>query len=812
MLKFGHTKTIPALIEYRSKRTPSSIAIQSPSGQKWTFRELDIAVGRIASTIIQKNKGGRIGIVMKNGPELSFTILGAACAGTAVPLNPVYSESEFSDYFHRLRLDCLIIDEHQSAAKAAAEKMSLTLLGISECEEENVTLRKPKVNSKDVALLLLTSGSTGKPKPVPLTHRNLTVAARQVANSVNLTDRDVCLSMWELHHIGGLVDLLLAPIYSGGRIISTPGIDPEIFFELVEKFQPTWFQAVPTSLHAIATLAEKRRNVVCYGHFRFLRSVAAALPSELKVRVESIFGTPVVETYGMTEASPLITSTSLRTTSVNPGSLGQSCGTDIRILGNGGKVLPVGEVGEIAIRGANVFSGYENAVEENDKRFIDGWFLTGDLGKIDSKGCLFLTGRTKQLINRGGEKINPVEVELALHQYPAVRTAAIFAIDHKTLGEDVAGAVVLHSEKTVSIAELRTFLTERVADFKIPRQFIFLDSLPLTAVGKVDRPEIARLFKRKASEETKTEIGSNKGDLSELEQQLLELWKHELKLSSLNIEDDFFAIGGDSLSGVQLLAAVEEWHGAHMPDTLYNGISTVKEMAIQLEEGVSDNRLNREAQIAPELESAQRVMSAGSIPHLSDVATMKALPDHTDLGEAAPLYWCFNSPDKEYAGLANAWTCSTPIIGLYSGSDGSDRTNQIMANHYFKLIQQRRQNRPFYIGGNCRGARVATRLLTKFEQAGYLPKGAILMEYATSTVFDFSFPLLFLFGDRSDHVPLAEQAPIWKRSMESTNLTQAAHIQGEHGSFFRSDNIRSLESCIQKFLCHETKCHEKSVF
>jgi len=789
----NHFKSIPDILRQRAMLTPNKTAIQSISGDSWTFEELEKSTSQIACYIRDESGGGRIGIVMSNGPDLTLTILAATYAGIAMPLNPAHSQSEFMDYFQRLNISCLIVDSAQSKAAAAAKELSIRILRPTPNAGRSANKFEFSPAHSDIALILMTSGSTGKPKLVPLSHQNLCVSAAQVAESVKLTESDICLSMWELFHIGGLVDLLLAPILSGGMIISTPGIQTDLFFQLVSQFQPTWFQAVPTTLHAILAETTQRQYSASDHRLRFIRSVAAKLPDELKSQIEEEFSVPVIQTFGMTEAGPLITSTHLPPVPSKPDSVGTSCGTDIRVLGPKLEPLSTGNEGEIAIRGDNVFAGYEGDSEENRERFIDGWFLTGDLGRLDQDGHLFLTGRAKQLINRGGEKINPLEVEGILKKHSAVRDAAAFSVEHRTLGEDIAAAVILESNQSHSESDLRAYVSNHLAAFKLPQRILFLNTFPMTSIGKLDRPELARIANQKAKPTAEAT------DASKMELELAKLWEREMNVESIDIDDNFFAAGGDSLMGLRLLTAVEKWHGAAIPEAMMRGISTVREMAQLLSAAEGTNRTMADNPNPPPINHAEIVMNSGEIPTLSDCKTIKAIPSHTDTEEAPPLYWCFNSPDREMSHLVNAWTGSAHIMGLYSGHDTSDEVNEAMASHYFEVIRDRRHARPFYLGGNCRGARVAAKLLIKLKEAGLSPKGTILMEHATKAVFELDHPTLFLFGE-SSRVSKWNQRPVWRHAKKKTNAIQAAYIKGTHGQFFSPENISSLETSLKNFI------------
>lgn len=430
-----------------------SVALVTAEGETMSYTRLLDCVLRLAidlhAATLTVPRRPRIAIVLPNGQEMAVALLAVCHTGTAVPFNPAYTAAELERYLTETAVD-LVLTLKQGGGPAAviAEKLGLPVAYLAQGAEglvgrTDTGAMATAPGPNDLALVLLTSGSTGRSKAVPLTHRNVCCSALEVCKSIELSADDRCLSMWEQYHIGGVVDLLLAPLAAGGTIISTAGFDASQFFSLLQTMRPTWFQGVPTTLNELAGQVERRGLPPGPVSLRLIRSVAAALHPRLMADLERQFGVPVIQTYGMTEASPLITSTGLSPDRRKPGSTGRSCGTSIRIVDAKGANCGVCAEGDIAIAGSNVFTGYENDDEANAAQFRDGWFYTGDKGFLDAEGDLFVTGRTKQLINRGGEKVNPQEVDDALLALPEISEAASFAVKHPTLGEDVAAAVVL---------------------------------------------------------------------------------------------------------------------------------------------------------------------------------------------------------------------------------------------------------------------------------------------------------------------------------------------------------------------------------
>ena len=343
----------------------------------------------------------------------------------------------------------------------------------------------------DIALVLHTSGTTSRPKIVPLSQRNVTASAVNIAKSLRLSPDDRCLNIMPLFHIHGLIAAVLSSVGAGASIWCSPGFNALSFFNWVAEAKPSWYTAVPTMHQAILSRASRNQETVDQAGLRFIRSSSSSLPPQVMQELEDVFGCPVIEAYGMTEASHQMASNPLPDAPRKPGSVGVAAGPEVAIMSEDGVILNARETGEIVISGENVFSGYESNPAANAEAFTDGWFRTGDQGIMDDEGYISITGRLKEIINRGGEKISPREVDETLMDHPSVLQVVTFAIPHDKLGEDVAAAVVLREDTEATEKELREFAAEHVADFKVPRKILFLDEIPKGATGKLQRIGLA---------------------------------------------------------------------------------------------------------------------------------------------------------------------------------------------------------------------------------------------------------------------------------------------------------------------------------
>jgi len=343
----------------------------------------------------------------------------------------------------------------------------------------------------DTALVLHTSGTTARPKIVPLLQRNVIASSGNIARTLSLSPDDVCLNIMPLFHIHGLIAATLASLSAGARVCCTPGFNGLKYFGWLDAVKPTWVTAVPTMHQAILSRAARNEEIVARSRLRLIRSSSAALAPQVMAELEKTFRTPVIESYGMTEAAHQMASNPLPPRARKPGSVGVAAGPEIGIMGEEGRLLATGETGEVVIRGSNITPGYENNPEANAAAFVDGWFRTGDQGFLDDDGYLRLTGRLKELINRGGEKFSPLEIDHVLMEHPAVLQALTFAVPHHKLGEDVAAAVVLREGQSASERELRDFAAKHLAEFKVPRRIVIVREIPKGATGKLRRMELA---------------------------------------------------------------------------------------------------------------------------------------------------------------------------------------------------------------------------------------------------------------------------------------------------------------------------------
>ncbi|TVQ52131.1 MAG: AMP-dependent synthetase [Rhodobacteraceae bacterium] len=506
-------RTIPQIVA-----TGQGPALGAPGRPDLDYAGLAAQIARTARQIagLGLGPGDAVAIVAPNGPEMATAFLGVGSAAVAAPLNPAYREDEFAFYMEDLGAKALVVLEGaDTPARLAAARLNMRIVEMAvedgapagaftltedggAVAEEDGRLNGPE----DVALVLHTSGTTSRPKIVPLTARNVCASAFHIAGTLAIAPGDRCLNVMPLFHIHGLIAAVLTTLAGGGFIACTPGFNAMKFFGWMEEVKPTWYTAVPTMHQAILARAERNAEIIKANPLRFVRSSSASLPLPVFRQIEETFGCPMIEAYGMTEASHQMASNQLPPGKRKPGSVGMAAGPEVAIMGEGGALLPRGAVGEIVIRGENVTPGYQNNPKANAENWTEGWFRTGDQGIMDEDGYLTISGRLKEIINRGGEKVSPREVDDVLLEHPAVDQAVTFALPHDKLGEDVAAVIVLKEGATATAAEIRDFAGKQLAAFKTPREIIFVTEIPKGATGKLQRIGLAEklgLVKQEAS-------------------------------------------------------------------------------------------------------------------------------------------------------------------------------------------------------------------------------------------------------------------------------------------------------------------------
>jgi len=504
-----------------------------------------------------------VAVVLPNGPEAAVAILAVAAAAVCVPLDPNFAADEWRRYLGELRPAVLLTHaDMESACRIVAHNLGIPVVDIVLWPAKDVGAFDPlrlgtqastsvEVPSPDDnAFLLLTSSTTSNPKIVPLTHGNVCRSAFNMSSVLQLRPRDRSLQVLSLFYSHGLVSGLLAALMAGSSAVCAPRFDPNTFFRWLKEFRVTWYMAVPTMHRALLSAAVAQRESLQKCSLRLIRSGSAPLSEKLFHDLEAMFGVPVIASYGMTEAGTIAANPIARRV---PGSVGRPMGVEVAVLDENGKHLPPDHQGEIALHGPTVTRGYENDPIATKLAFRDGWFRTGDLGYFDRDGYLFIVGRAKEVIKRGGQQISPGEVEDALLKHPDVVEAAVFPIWHDRLGEEVAAAVVLRPDVKVSAQKLRVFASERLSAFKVPGPIHIVPEIPKGPGGKIKRSELAAALSIASPGARGERGGHSVPPRSELERQLAKIWADLLALDEVKLDQDVFTLGADSITVTQAL-------------------------------------------------------------------------------------------------------------------------------------------------------------------------------------------------------------------------------------------------------------------
>jgi acyl-CoA synthetase (AMP-forming)/AMP-acid ligase II/acyl carrier protein len=583
------------LLSHYGRNAPDRYAILAPGRHPMTYGALWMQASDIVRGLrsIGVGRTDRVAVVLPDGSEAAVAMIAVAAGAVCVPLNPGFTYDEYQRYFGELRLAALLTHAHSNAAsRRVAQILGIPVIDVSARPNEGagafcIVGQAPQraaddefASSADDAFMLLTSGSTSRPKTVPLTHASVCQSAGNVCTALELGSRDRLLSVLPLFHGHGLISGLLAALTAGSSVVCTPGFDATGFFGWLTEFRPTWYTAVPAIHQAILSAADSHKGAAQRSSLRLVRSASTSLAHDVLGGLEALFGVPVIDTYGMTEAATQITANPLRRR--KPGSVGQPAGPEIAILDSRGRRLAAGKRGEIALRGPTITRGYDNDAAATASAFRNGWFRTGDLGYLDADGYLFIVGRIKEIIHKGGQKVAPAEVEGALLSHPDVIDAAVFPVPHGRLGADVAAAVVLRQDAKVSAQRLRDFARERLAGFKVPGLIRIVPEIPKGGGGKIKRGELAAAFSKTPPAADKRG-GKMVSPGSELERQLARIWADLLDIDQVGVDQDVFALGVDSLAMTQMILRLEERFGVDFSfEDIFNA-PTVAALALRVE-------------------------------------------------------------------------------------------------------------------------------------------------------------------------------------------------------------------------------------
>ncbi len=687
-------------------------ALLPPDRAPLTFARLLKRVEEIKQTLntLGIGCGDRVVAALPAGADTALCFFAVACCATYVPLNPEYAEHEFVRYLARLRPKAVIVPGGAGQGiRNAASRLHIPvidLIGNANAPTGAFELRcnvradcaEPRwAGSEDIALVLLTAGTTDRPKLVPMKHRHLLAHARASKSHFQIGRDDRYLHITPMFHGHGLKSGLVLPVFAGSGVICAPGFDVASFFKNMATMGATWYSGGYTVQRTIRDRVREFRSVAESAKLRFTVSSSGPIDVRVVGELEHAFGAPVLNRYSSSETC-VLTCEPLPPRVRKLGSAGIAVLNEVRVVDPYGVPVGVGEEGEIVARGPGVMDGYLDDPELTARAFVNGWFRTGDAGRLDADGYLTITGRIKDLINRGGEKIAPTEVERVLAEHPAVGRVCVFGVAHPTLGEDVAAAVVPACPSRADERSIIDFAHARLAAFKVPRRVIFTEQLPTTGVGKIDRKACARLYTamRSGADSAEPTVAQS---VSRVESEVAALWCRILNARTVRRDADFFLSGGDSLKITELLVAIQQRFAVRIS------------MRETFEQGATVAAIARLITCAPIEMRSVDALPDGLMPLKAD-------------GERPPLFAIPGSDGNpgSYVHFCQLLDGLQPLYGLLSrGLDGRseplDRVEAIAADHIARM-RALQPSGPYFLIGACFGGRVAYEVARQLEAAG----------------------------------------------------------------------------------------------
>ena len=694
-------KTIGEIIQGHRDAEPDRIAVVALGKDPLSYAALHQQINVIRAKLRRGGFGpqARIGLAFLEGPDAVPVVLALACHATMVPINGSFSDDELRQMFEQARLDAVVVPQAGANIRAVAHGRGLAIIEAAPSQGRAIacSLQVPEAprasegeaTADGIAVILQTSGTTGRPKLLPLTHANFIAEAGKMRDWFDLTPKDRSLSFLPLYYAHGLRETLFPAIITGGSVARPHDAVQLKIADWLGHLQPTWYSTFPIfhqSIFGLISAAPDRRVAHT---LRFIMSAGTPLKPALKRGLEDGLGVPLLEFYGIGEAGHM----SANLLPPGPRKDG-TCGIPKpgeMMIALDGEAVPAGELGEVLLRSPSVISGYLDNPHANADAFAaDGWFRTGDLGMLDRDGFLTIHGRLKEIINRGGEKLSPIEVERVLLRHPAVLDAAACGIPHPRLGDEVAAAVILRDSAAVTPSELRSFARRQLAAFKVPRVIATVASLPKDITGKIQRRELSRMLSH-ASDEASG--GSSTEPYCPLMVELLDVWRGLLQRDSIGVDEDFFALGGDSLLAVQMRLAVEKRTGLTLSDALPFEAPTIR----QLTQAIA--------------ESSQ----AGEMQILAEWSDRKDRPFFFFHGDfiSGGLYV------RHFVELMGHGSQIISVAPHGLNGEGIPCTIEQMARERLPLILAAQPVGPFRLGGHCNGGAVAFEVARLLQDAGH---------------------------------------------------------------------------------------------
>lgn len=703
--------TIGQEILRRAKLQPYHAAMEARGFTPLSYCKLQqlIAEARVALRLAGFGRTSRIVIAVPDSKQAALAILAIACSAISVPLSPRLTRSEIETSLQALQPDViLLVKGSDSEARRAAENKKITILEVAQPKNgvfdftiigapTNIAAsgEADEPDPEAPAFILQTSGTTGKPKLIPFTHRNMLAVAARSRAWFKLTPEDRCLCVAPVFYAHGLKIAILTPLLTGGTVVFPTDNLKFDYVEWFDTLKPTWYSASPVIHRLVFDQTQAVADAKTRHSLRFILTSSAPIPQNVLEGLQNTLGVPLVEHYSSSEAS-LVAANLPMPAAAKSGSVGLPWPDTVIIVGEDNCKLSPGEQGEILVRGPTVVPGYLDAPDLNSCSYFDGWFKTGDIGSLDKDGFLTLHGRKSDVINRGGEKIFPAEIDDALLRHPAVVEAAAFPVAHSRLGEDVAAAVVLKPGSTVTPQDLRRFLQQTLASFKLPRRIHVVATLPKGNTGKIRRFDICKFVGAPQVD------GDDQNWASPFEIEIASIWQRLLGSETIGPKDDFFELGGDSLLATQMLLELEGCVGRALPVEILFDNSTIRQLTNKLSEETFSKDRSLLVQLQPNGNKTPMIFIHG---------------DFRQGGHYVGNLARHLGPDRTFYSLQSHGFARDYIPSIRQ-----------MAHEYKLALDAAGIQGPYCLGGHCNGALIALELANQLEAAGQKVELVIIID------------------------------------------------------------------------------------
>lgn len=705
------------------RATDAAVAIRSGDHGDLSYRGLGQSIEAAQTAAIHQGLGGRrIVTVLPDCLETLVLAVGLADISELSLLNPSLTDPELVDLIIQSDADVILSDakatERLAQISQATHRPAITFTAdlydsafswqFQQHSDDNIGFRE------DVSpgIVLATAGSTGRPKRVKLSMQQMLASALNIAETLKLSSQDTVIHQLPMFHVGALVDLFLAPLLRGGTVVLAHPMSARGMIDAACAHRATWLQAVPTMVSALLSELDDDDVAMLGNRLRFVRTVSADLPPAWQQALEErLGGTPVIQMYGMTETAGQICSNALPPSERRPGSVGRPSGVELSVRDMSGDVCLDGQEGEICVRGETVFGGYEGDTDKD--RFHDDWFRTGDLGRLDSNGFVYLSGRRFDVINRGGEKFSALEIERALIALEGVQTACVVGVPHKTLGEEAAAIVVPESGRDLGPAIVRDRLATKVADFKLPRHVRVEEALPLLPTGKIDRTTAISWLVEDSSAKHVDSAPSPTSD--ETHAKIEAAWRKHLKTDRSDPSDDFFDLGGDSLSAQGLIVEIEQALGRQLPVNILFENPTLGALMGAIGE---TDRSSEGVTWDDPLYDAVKAMTATWPGERKSPWSL--ITQVTVGGDKQPVFICTSARDY-FTDIAAIWSGHRSLYAMRSLAEtdlkSEDNVRKLGA-WCAQEIDELQPDGPICLSGQCQGAIVAMAVADSLRERG----------------------------------------------------------------------------------------------